>query len=143
MESNFHVMKTCPYCGRKNEDDAIRCSGCETAFAESDAASTDASKTVNRVKYEFVERKPAEMEKDFVTLVTCARQVEADIVVGHLETAGISAFVPDEFVSQTFGGGLSSLGYVRVQVSPKDYTAAREFLESLNLDSESPSASPG
>lgn len=137
-------MKTCPYCGKNNEDEAVRCSGCDTAFTESATpASTDASKTVNRVKYEFVERKPAEMEKDFVTLVTCARQVEADIVVGHLETAGISAFVPDEFTSQAFGGGLASLGFVRVQVAPKDYPAAREFLESLNLDSESPSASPG
>ena len=131
-------MKTCPYCGKKNEDEAVRCSGCETGFAEAVETKADVSKTVNRVKYEFVDRKPAEMEKDFVTLVTCARQVEADIVVGHLETAGITAFVPDEFTSQAFGGGLASLGFVRVQVAPKDYAAAREFLESLNLDSETP-----
>lgn len=75
---------------------------------------------------------------DLVTLVRCRTLAEADLVVSELSSAGIEAFIPDEFLSQAMAWNLNAFGYVRVQVSPKDYQAAKEFL----IDSQSDSG-PG
>ena len=106
-------MKTCDYCGRENQDDAVYCSGCGTNQLKPDA--------------------PAEMQKldeseEFVTLVTCEKLVEADLVVSRLDSAGIESFIPDENLMQVIGYNLNTYGYVRVQVRRKDLASAKELL---------------
>jgi RNA polymerase subunit RPABC4/transcription elongation factor Spt4 len=105
-------MKECAYCGGKNEDDAVRCSGCGT-----DEFKTDAP----------VELPKLDEPEEFVTVFSCQRLTDADLIVGRLEAAGIETFVPDEFLMQTTGFNLNSYGYVRVQVHRKDYASAREL----------------
>lgn len=105
-------MKECAYCGGKNEDDAVHCSGCGTEEFKTDA--------------------PAEIPKldereEFVTVFSCQRLPDADLIVGRLEAAGIETFVPDKFLMQTIGFNLNSYGYVRVQVRRKDYANAKEL----------------
>jgi hypothetical protein len=65
---------------------------------------------------------------DLVTLVRCRTLVAADMVVSRLRAAGIEAFLPDESLMQTVAWNVSTYGYVRVQVSPKDYDSARNIL---------------
>lgn len=77
---------------------------------------------------------------DLVTLVRCRTLPEADLVVSELSSVGIEAFIPDEFLSQAMAWNLNAFGYVRVQISPKDYQAAKEFL--LDLQSESGPETP-
>lgn len=79
-------------------------------------------------KWQFRGLTPREMELDLVTLVTCRTLMDADMIVGQLEAAGISAFIPDEFLSQVIAWNVNTYGYVRVQVSPKDYESAKAFL---------------
>jgi hypothetical protein len=81
------------------------------------------------------------MEKDLVTLVRCRDLVEADMVVSELRSTGISAFIPDEFLSQAVLWNLNTYGYVRVQVAPKDYESAKAFLLASPQDAE-PDAPP-
>ena len=54
--------------------------------------------------------------------------MEAEVIVSQLESAGLSAFIPDQFLMQAVAWNLNTYGFVRVQVSPKHYEAAREFL---------------
>ena len=105
-------MKECAYCGGKNEDDAVRCSGCGT-----DEFKTDAP----------VKMPKLDEQEELVTVFSCQRLTDADIIVGRLEAAGIETFVPDEFLMQTIGFNLNTFGYVRVQVRQKDYTNAKEL----------------
>jgi hypothetical protein len=78
---------------------------------------------------------------DFVTLMTCRTVLEADMIVGQLGSAGIPAFIPDEFLSQAVSWNLNTYDYVRVQVSPKDYQSAKGFLLASPEDTE-PGAAP-
>jgi hypothetical protein len=117
-------MKVCAYCGRHNEDNAIQCSECATE--EFKGADQLANQFAGR-KWHFGILPPEAMDQDFVTLVTCRTLAEADVVVSDLEGAGISAFIPDESLMQVFPCNLM-FGFVRVQVAPKDYLSAREFL---------------
>ncbi len=105
-------MKECAYCGGKNEDEAVRCSGCGT-----DKFKTDAT----------VEAPKLNEQEEFVTVFSCQRLTDADIIVGRLEAAGIETFVPDEFLMQTIGFNLNTYGYVRVRVHRKDYASAKEL----------------
>jgi hypothetical protein len=68
------------------------------------------------------------MQKDLVVLMRCRTLLEAEMIVSQLEAAGIYSFIPDQFLMQTVSWNLNTYGYVRVQVSPKDYAAAKEFL---------------
>jgi hypothetical protein len=55
--------------------------------------------------------------------------VEADLVVCQLEAADITTFIPDQSLIQTVPWwNMITFGYVRVQVSPKDYESARTLL---------------
>ena len=63
-----------------------------------------------------------------MTLVKCGTLVAADMIVTRLRAAGIEAFLPDEFLMQSVGWNLNTFGYVRVQVSPKDYDSAKNLL---------------
>lgn len=134
-------MKHCTYCGKENDDAAVYCRECgtaefkETAFADKPAASaatepesgTTESGSAS-AKLEFLTPTPREMESDLVNLLTCRTLGEADLLVAQLETAGIPAFIPDQFLLQNVGFNLNTYGYVRIQVSPKDYAAAKELL---------------
>jgi hypothetical protein len=94
-------------------------------------------------RWKFRELTPEEMRMDLITLVTCRTLIEADMVVGQLGGAGISAFIPDEFLVQAVSWNLSAYGYVRVQVSPKDYDAAKAFLLALSEEPTSDASPEG
>jgi hypothetical protein len=143
---DIRIMKMCNYCGRQNEDEAVRCYECGTQEFKTPAAEPGAGTLPKMVEksrsskeadapaknsttgWEFRELTPREMEMDLVTLIGCRTLTEADMIVSELRGAGISAFIPDEFLSQAVVWNLNAYGYVRVQVSPKDYESAKEFL---------------
>jgi hypothetical protein len=78
-------------------------------------------------RFVFTPLSAAELENDWVTLLKCGTLFEADMVVSQLAGAGITALIPDQFLMQNAGFGLT-YGFVRVQVAPKDYETARELL---------------
>jgi hypothetical protein len=81
--------------------------------------------------YRFPPLSAVEMEKDFVTLVRCPTLPAADLIMGRLEAAGIEALMPDESVMQAMCGDLNGFGYVRIQIAPKDYEAAKDLLSDI------------
>ncbi len=112
-------MKICAYCGRENQDDATQCSECATT----------------EFKTPEPPAPPPNPDEDFVTVVTCRNLPEADVVVNHLEGAGVQAFIPDECAMQNAAFILSP-GAVRVQVAHRDYESAKELLEAVSNDPE-------
>jgi len=120
-------MKLCAYCGRENTDEAIRCTECGTEEFK-DSAMTDPPPANRPFILEFGPLTPEAMQKDFITLIKCRTLAEADLIVSGLQGAGIDAFIPDQFLMQAICWNLNTYGYVRVQISPKDYEAAKEFL---------------
>jgi Putative prokaryotic signal transducing protein/zinc-ribbon domain len=127
-------MKNCAYCGKENDDEAVYCRECGTeefqkpAAAEKPAEPPTPEPKPTSAKLEFMTPTPQEMEADLVNLIRCRTLGEADLLVAQLETAGIPAFIPDQFLMQNIAFNLNAYGYVRVQVSPKDYAAAKELL---------------
>ncbi|HEY3762498.1 MAG TPA: DUF2007 domain-containing protein [Verrucomicrobiae bacterium] len=106
-------MKTCPYCGAEYPDDTTICAADHTPLDRPAQASAP-------------EQQPG---LDFVTLTRCQNLFEADFLASRLQSAGIEVFIPDASVMQVMGAfDQSAFGYVRVQVSPKDYDAAKELL---------------
>jgi hypothetical protein len=123
-------MKKCSYCGRDSEDNTVNCWECGTEFElpVEPAPSQPAQPEPNRPEYEFAPLSAADKQQDLVTLVTCGTLVAADMIVMRLRAAGIETFLPDERLMQVIGWNLNTYGYVRVQISPRDYDAARELL---------------
>jgi len=127
-------MKNCAYCGKENDDDAIHCRECGTdefktlASADRPAEPVAPDLDLAPTKLEFMTPTPQEMAMDLVSLTRCRTLGEADLVVAQLEAGGIPAFIPDQFLMQNVGFNLNTYGYVRIQVSPKDYEAAKELL---------------
>src|SRR5260370_41180304 len=120
-------MRFCAYCGHENDETALQCRECGTEeFKDSSAAS--ASDEGATRKSQFAELAPREMQNDLVTLVRCRNLSEADMIVSQLEAAGIPAFVPDQFLMQLAAFSENTFGYVRGQVSPQSYDAAKELL---------------
>ncbi|HWF19684.1 MAG TPA: DUF2007 domain-containing protein [Verrucomicrobiae bacterium] len=74
-------------------------------------------------------------------MTRCRTLLEADLIVSRLAAAEIPAFIPDQFLLQAVAFNLNTYGYVRVQVSPKDYEAAKEYLGNSEIDSP-PKISP-
>jgi hypothetical protein len=106
------AMKKCAYCGLENDHNAVRCSGCGT----------------DEFKTEAPDKAPKlDEQEEFITVFSCQRLTDADLIVGRLEAAGIETFVPDEFLMQTIGFNLNTYGFVRVQVHRKDYASAKEL----------------
>lgn len=116
-------MKHCSYCGHENLDDAIHCCECGTLEFKAPEAAVSPPHVM-----EFFVPSQEEMKNDFVTLMTCRTLAEADLIVCELRGAGITAVIPDEFLMQAICFNLNTYGYVRVQVAPKDYEAAKEVL---------------
>jgi len=133
-------MKYCAYCGKENGDEAVYCreGGTEgfktTAAAERPAEPVTPEPESGSSKLEFLTPSPREMEMDLVNLARCRTLGEADLLVAQLEAGGIPAFIPDQFLMQNVGFNLNTYGYVRVQVSPKDYEVAKELLSGPGQD---------
>ena len=124
-------MKRCSYCGVEYPDDAVMCLTDHTPLdpaAPPPPAARAPEPAPKRPVYHFASLSPADRQQSLVTLVTCATLVAADMVVTRLRAAGIEAFLPDECVMQNAGWNFNTFGYVRVQVSPKDYDAATNLL---------------
>ena len=127
-------MKNCAYCGKENDDDAVYCRECGTEGFKTPASADEPAESVTpepefaSAKLEFMTPTPQEMEMELVNLARCRTLGEADLLVAQLEAAGIPAFIPDQFLMQNIGFNLNTFGYVRIQVSPKDYEAAKELL---------------
>jgi hypothetical protein len=123
-------MKTCSYCGTQYPDDAAECPIDHTPAAVAPVeAATDAPKT----DFQFSPLSPEERNLDLVTLLTCPNLTTADLMVCRLRAAEFEAFIPDEFLMQS-AGLVNTFGYVRVQVAPRDYDAARAFLSESDED---------
>src|SRR5437016_3066257 len=99
-------MKTCDYCGHKNDDSAVRCSEC----------GTEEFKELNKAAL-------LETEPELVNLMTCQNLGEAQMAAARLQANGIEAFIPDEAIAGTIGLTVA-FGFIRVQVAPKDFEAA-------------------
>jgi ribosomal protein L40E len=149
-----HIVAVCDYCGRENIAGAVHCRECGTVlkspkaktrkFKTSKIAPTITAPEAPRSK--FRELTAEEMKLDLVTLLTCRTLVEADLVVGRLAGAGISAFIPDEFLAQAMSWNVNAFGYVRVQISPNDYERAKTLLLENSEGAEqaaSPNGGPG
>ena len=117
-------MKVCAYCGRENSDEALNCFECGTDEFKGEKVESGPP----RPEFQFGALSAEATEKDWVTLVKCRTLPEADMIVSRLDAAGITTFLPDEFVMQNISWNLNTYGYVRIQVSPKDYEQAKEFL---------------
>lgn len=123
-------MKKCVYCGRDNEDSVLNCRECGTVFnpSQTDSSPEKAPEPEFVEKLEFATPTAQEMQMDFVTLLRCRTLVDADMLASQLESAGIPTFIPDQFLMQNIAWNLNTFGYVRLQVSPKDFSAAKELL---------------
>lgn len=121
-------MKTCSYCGLENEDSAVSCKECCTELIDTGAPPSASSAPPAVSRLEFVPFSPDEADNDFVTLTRCRTLLEADMIVGQLESAGITAFIPDQFLMQTISFNVNTYGFVRVQVPPQQYQAAKDLL---------------
>jgi hypothetical protein len=127
-------MKKCSYCGAEYPDDAVMCAIDNTPFERPSEPSPPpepirSEPVAKRPEYAFAPLSEADQRKDLVTLVSCRTLVEADMVVSRLQAAGIDAFLPDESLMQVIGWNLNTYGFVRVQIAPKDYDAARDLLD--------------
>ena len=135
-------MKKCAYCGRENEDDAVNCSECGTEFVQTTPPQSTPEPKPAHTKYQIRPLSPEEAKLDLVTIVSCQTLFDADMVVSELEAAGITALIPDEFVAEAMAFNLNAVGYVRVQVSPQDYNAAKDVIEDADRLTAAPSAPP-
>ena len=119
-------MKLCAYCGRENVDEATHCFECGTEkFKGDDNTKPESQK--KKPEFQFGALSATEMQKDWVTLVTCRTLLDADMIATRLDIAGIETFIPDATLMQTMSWPYS-FGYVRVQVSPRNYDEAKNFL---------------
>jgi hypothetical protein len=104
-------MKTCSYCGRENEDAAIRCQECGEDSLPPDEA----------------DRRLTNPADSLVVVATPGDTVEANLLKDRLERAGIEACVPEELDPSPFGN-FPPLAHVTVRVAQKNNEAAKEIL---------------
>jgi hypothetical protein len=125
-------MKKCSYCGAEYPDDAAMCAIDHTPF-ERPSEPPPPKCERKQTEYDFVPLSEADYRNNLVTLVRCRTLLAADMVAAMLRAAGIEVFLPDEFLMQAVGWNVNTYGYVRVQVSPKDYVSARNLLTESDL----------
>jgi hypothetical protein len=95
------------------EDNAANCSGCGLDEFKSQAPAPPP---------------PMEEPEQLVTLATCEKLADADLMVSKLDSAGIEAFIPDAMLMQAIGFNLNTYGFVRVQVRAQDLASARAVI---------------
>jgi hypothetical protein len=125
-------VKTCTYCGGENEDAAEECAECASVeFRDSNVPPLiDPAQNESMPTFEFDPLKKEQSDQAWVTLVRCHKLVEADLIAARLRAAGIPVFIPDEFLMQAISWNVNTYGFIRLQVSPAQYAAARELLQS-------------
>ena len=125
----------CPNCGKSLWFVQDVCPFCKTAIARDPKPASTAAPTA--------ESKAAENAgaEGLVTLTQCGTLVEADALRARLEAAGIRAILPDEMLMQTIAWNVNTYGFVRVQVSSRDYEAARQVLSSMSQEAATPTES--
>jgi hypothetical protein len=132
-------MNICSYCGAEYSDDVLECPIDHTPLVEKNvvpAPNSPPPAILKQPEYEFAPLSPADRQREIVTLVTCRTLLAADLVVSRLRAAGISTFIPDEFLMQMTGFNFNTFGYVRVQVAPRNYEAARDLLSGIDQDAD-------
>jgi hypothetical protein len=112
-------MKRCAYCGREREDTVTLCPECGNDAVKESLGSP--------LETTAEDSEPPRKNK-LITLKTCRDIVEADMIRAQLEAEGISAYVPDQFISQTFALNPNAFGFVVLQVAEKDAEAAKQIL---------------
>jgi hypothetical protein len=127
-------MKNCTYCGRENNDDAVQCRECGNVEFKSSPPASPPPIEPTSAKLEFEPLTPEDLQKDLITLMKCRTLLEADLISSRLDSAGIESFIPDQFLMQAIAWNLNTFGFVRLQVSPNDYEAAKEFLSAPLLE---------
>lgn len=128
-------MLTCPYCGVEYPDGTTRCSVDQTPLAPPPTVPTpDAPMAPDAApaEFEFPPLTEAQRQQDLVTLVTCGTLISAEMIASRLSAAGIEVFIPDQSLVQTMGFNLGAVGFVRVQIAPADYDAAKALLSEGN-----------
>ena len=73
------------------------------------------------------------MEELFATLIVLTDSQKAHIIQAELESAGITAYISDEYSSQLIGGYAS--GGIRVQVKESDLEKATAIMSELGYKS--------
>jgi hypothetical protein len=104
-------MKICSFCGQENEEALAFCHDCGM-----DLASERTSDQVSE-----------DLSKPLAVVATFGDSVEASIVQGRLEQAGIEACIPEELDPSPFGNFMP-LARVTVRVAEKDLQEAKEIL---------------
>lgn len=104
-------MKTCSFCGQENEDQLSYCNEC----------GMDLMAAMNATQ---PSRDPNER---LAVVATFGDSIEASMVQGRLEQAGIEACIPEELDPSPFGNFLP-MAHVTVRVAEKDLAAAKEVL---------------
>ena len=105
-------MKTCRHCGRDNADTATACAGCGKTLA------APSSKGDPQLKDPSLAPR---------IVATFSNLEQASVLKARLESAGIEAWIPEEFEPQVFSAVIS-LERITVRVVAKDYAAAQSVL---------------
>jgi hypothetical protein len=114
-------MKTCPYCGRENEDSAEQCKECGVAIPTLEP--TDSRLT--------------DPDQNLVVVAEFDELVEASLLKDRLEQAGIEACIPEELNPSPFAN-TTALARVTVRVAKKDLETARSVVESPAVEPQKP-----
>src|SRR6266446_3351822 len=107
-------MKSCPYCGRENNDETTHCGDCGTQFQEGeelDPVLTDPG-------------------AELVPVATFGDLLEATLLKTKLEAAGIEACIPEDFASNPFGNFIP-LAHVTVQVAATNLDPAKAIVADM------------
>jgi hypothetical protein len=114
-------MKTCPYCGRENEDSTEQCKECGVAIPTLEP--TDSRLT--------------DPDQNLVVVAEFDELVEASLLKDRLEQAGIEACIPEELNPSPFAN-TTALSRVTVRVAKKDLEAARSVVETPAVEPQKP-----
>jgi len=104
-------MKTCAYCGRENEDAALRCVECGSQFESR----------------EVIDPRLTDPALALVTVAKFGDLIHATLLKDELVLAGISACIPEDLSANPFGQ-LNPLTQFTVQVAARDRDGAMEII---------------
>lgn len=108
-------MKRCPKCQRTYEATEVECTDCRVALEESNP--------------ELNEPTEASMTGRWQLLRTAANDIEANIIRGILETAGIPSRLEAETATRLYGITSGALGGIRIYVPADAWKSAQDILD--------------